>query len=142
MAEFLFIDYQDDNPQNRSVTKKKYRFAQKTSHRKQRLAAVGRLQSSSIVLRQRLPLPYVSSESDRAEPGRAEKDQQDGSKLGVVIAGPDTQHFKQIIPVANFGSPKTLLGHGFVDPFSTTPIPMTEFMNSYFHQCTWITLSK
>lgn len=141
MAEFLFIDYQDDNPQNRSLTKKKYGFAQKTSHRKQRLAAVGRLKSSSLVLRQRLPLPYVS-ELDRAEPGRAEKDQQDGSELGAATAGQEIQQFKQILPVAGFGSPKSLLGHGFVDPFSTTPIPMTEFMNSYFHQCMWITLPK
>lgn len=135
MTDFLFIDYQDDSRQNRSFKKQKYGFVQRTNQRKQRLVAMGRLKSSTLVLRQRLPLPYVPSEIEKAEPGRAEKIEQDGSESSAATAGTDTQQFKQIVPVARIASPKTQLGDGFIDPFSTSAFPMTEFMNSFFHQC-------
>jgi hypothetical protein len=124
MTDFLFIDYQNDSPQNRSLKKQKYGFVQRTSHRKQRLVAIGRLKSSTLVLRQRLPLPYIPSE--------VEKTEQDGSESSATIAGTDTPQSKQIVPVVG---PKTLLGDGFIDPFSSSAFPMTEFMNSFFHQC-------
>ncbi|KAL2817627.1 hypothetical protein BJX63DRAFT_419565 [Aspergillus granulosus] len=137
MADFLFIDYRDDNPQNRSFEKQKRGFAQRTYRRKKRLAAAERLKTSTFVLRQRLPFVYESvahSEPDGTGPARVKKSRQDGLEPATATAGTDTQHSKQIIPVPNFGSPKTVLGQGFVDPFSTTAFTMTEFMNSYFHQ--------
>lgn len=135
MTDFLFIDYQDDSRQNDSLRKQKYGFVQRTNQRKQRLVAMGRLKSSTLVLRQRLPLPYVPSGIEKAEPGRAEQIEQDGSELGAAIAGTDTQQFRQTVPVVTIGSPKTRLGDGFIDPFSTSAFPMTELMNSFFHQC-------
>ncbi|OOQ83664.1 hypothetical protein PEBR_35945 [Penicillium brasilianum] len=140
MTDFLFIDYQSDSPQNRSLKKQKYGFVQRTSQRKQRLVAIGRLKSSTLVLRERLPLPYIPSEIERTEPGRAEKIEQDGSESSAATAETDTQQFKQIAPVAGIGSPKTLLGDGFIDPFSSSAFPMTEFMNSFFHQLRHFTI--
>ncbi|KAL5337456.1 hypothetical protein BJX70DRAFT_234384 [Aspergillus crustosus] len=131
MGDFLFVDYQHDNPRNRSLKRQKQVFAQRTYQRKRRLAAVERLRTPSSTLRQRLPLSYepvTLPESNRAEPSDSGINAEDEVESG----GADVQ---QLIPVANLSSsPKILLGQGFIDPFSTSPFPMTDFMNSYFHQ--------
>lgn len=141
MTEFLFIDYQDDNPRNRSVTKAKLGFAQRRSHRNQRLAAIGRLKSSSLIPRQPFPLPYNPPNREGVNRGRAESSQKDGSYPGATTAGTEGRQRRQIAPAPVPGSPKTMLGDSFIDPFSSTAFPMTEFMNSFFHHRTWILLS-
>ncbi|KAJ5390172.1 uncharacterized protein N7496_001240 [Penicillium cataractarum] len=137
MAEFLFIDYQDDQLQNLSLQRRKREFTQKARYRKERLAAMGRLKSSTLVLRHRLPLAYVPLGLDGAELGPTTKSRPDGGPSGTDTPEPEAP---QIIPVVNFGSPRRLSGDGFVDPFATTAFPMTGSMNSFFHQLRHFTI--
>lgn len=141
MTEFLFIDSQDDQLQNLALQRRKKEFVQKARYRKKRLEAIGRMRSSTLALRDRLPLAYVSLKLDRVEPGSTTKSRPDGSSAEAGSSGTDTPEPEapQIIPVVNFGSPRGLSRDGFVDPFSTTAFPMTGSMDSFFHQCTCTT---
>lgn len=125
-ADFLFVDYQEDKQQNRSVSRQKAVFAQKAHQRKKRLAAVQRLKSSTIAFRQQLPLAYnaVTSQDD-------EKSMHDGP---APKPARKTQN-------RLWSPPPSDLGQGFLDPFSTTALPMDKSTNLYFHHCTCDSIS-
>ncbi|KAL2835187.1 hypothetical protein BDW59DRAFT_168452 [Aspergillus cavernicola] len=111
---FLFVDHQQGNPQGTSIEKQKLVFAQRNYQRKKNLAAVERLKTSTQVFRQRLPFTYVSASDS---PG----DTKDSHQTMQIIA-----------MMTEFLSPTAYLGQGFVDPFSSSVLPMTDNMNSYF----------
>ncbi|RDW86634.1 uncharacterized protein DSM5745_03276 [Aspergillus mulundensis] len=136
-ADFLFVDYHDDNPQNRSLEKQKRVFAQNTYQRKKRLAAAERLKASLPVFRQRLQFEY-NPVPGSSNPNGAGKDTDDASSPEAAGARADSarHHQSQSMHLAQLTgpwSPQSPLGQGFIDPFSTTALPMHRFMDSCFH---------
>ncbi|KAL3486506.1 hypothetical protein BJX62DRAFT_19252 [Aspergillus germanicus] len=137
-ADFLFVHYQDDNPQNRSnsLSRQKAVFAQKAHHRKKRLAAVERLKSSTITFCQQLPFVYnvVPLESSRLS-SQEEKSRDVDSTSESARAGRQAPNRVALTvrQMKDLWSPLSHLGQGFIDPFSTTAVPMSEFMNLYWH---------
>jgi hypothetical protein len=128
-ADLLFVHYDHDDPQNRSVSRTNASFAQKAHQRKKRLAGMDRLKTSSLAVRQRLPFAYDSA-SGSSRRKRGEKSKHDGStpRHAPVVA---------IERLNDIWGPQSQLGQGFIDPFSTTAVPMSNFMNLYWHHCTW-----
>ncbi|KAL3480813.1 hypothetical protein BJX99DRAFT_204985 [Aspergillus californicus] len=125
-ANFLFVDYQKDDPRDAAMHKEKLLFTQRNYQRKKKLAAVERLKASSKISRQRLPFKYIPTDT----PNESETDRDSSTPRA------DTDQSRQawqMARMAELWSPKTYLGQGFVDPFSTVAVPMTETMNSYFH---------
>jgi hypothetical protein len=135
--DFLFVDYYDDNPQNRSIETQKRAFAQKTHQRKKRIAAVERLKTVTLPLRQRLPLAYkaVAKTSKPSEDNT--KDKLESEKDTGTITDLRNLQFMQLTLMQRVLSPGKQLGQGFVDPFQTASVPMTECMDSFFHHRTW-----
>ncbi|PCG89516.1 Hypothetical protein PENO1_104160 [Penicillium occitanis (nom. inval.)] len=120
-ADFLFVDYQDDKQQNRSISRQKAVFAQKAHQRKKRLAAVERLKTYTNPFRQQLPVAYKSDSFGTSQ--EVVKSKHGGST--PEPAGPDGK--------AHLWSPQSHLGQGFLDPFSTTVLPMNKSTNLFFH---------
>lgn len=127
-AGFLFVDYQDDKPQNRSLSRQKAVFAQKAHQRQKRLASVQRLKTSTIPFRQQLPVAYNGVSDTPGTSQEAEESKHDGSV--PEPAGPDGKTQYHLL------SPQSDLGQGFLDPFATTALPMSRSTNLYFHHCT------
>ncbi|KAL3486981.1 hypothetical protein BJX62DRAFT_214426 [Aspergillus germanicus] len=144
-SDFLFVDYQDDNPQNRSIDKAKRVFAQKTHQRKKRLAAVERLKTSTHPFRQRLPFAYkpvddtAKGESSEANQSRDDRSEQISTADAIVSRNLEAMKWARI---KDLMSPKSQLGQGFIDPFSTTAVPMSEFMNSFFQHLRNFTIHR
>ncbi|CEL03967.1 hypothetical protein ASPCAL05102 [Aspergillus calidoustus] len=124
-ADLLFVHYDQDDPQNRSVSRTKASFAQKAHQRKKRLAGMERLKTSSLALRQRLPFAYDAA-SGFSRRRRGEKSKHDGATPGHAPAVA-TERLNDI------WGPQSQLGQGFIDPFSTTSVPMSNFMNLCWH---------
>ncbi|KAL2839655.1 hypothetical protein BJY01DRAFT_237023 [Aspergillus pseudoustus] len=140
--DFLFVDYQEDKPENRVIDKQKRVFAQKTHQRKKRQAAVERLKTSTHVFRQRLPFAYKPV-ADGSDVRGDDKGRRDGEDTEPATAGADvTRYFLQVTMMKEFLFPKTHLGQGFTDPFGTTAVPMNEFMDSYFHHLRNFTITQ
>ncbi|KAL4871243.1 hypothetical protein BDV12DRAFT_32769 [Aspergillus spectabilis] len=137
VPNFMFVDFQQDNPENESITKQKRVFAQRNYQRKKKLAAVERLKTSTQVFRQRLPLMYTPANDASSE---VEEDRQ-GSGLAIT----DTRRSRQTVQIAKMTEPPNTylpLGQGFVDPFSSSVVPMTDIMNSYFHHLRHFTIRQ
>jgi hypothetical protein len=134
-SDFLFVDYQDDNPQNRSIDTAKRVFAQKTHQRKKRLAAVERLKTSTHPFRQRLPFAYKpvddTAKAESSEVKQSSDDRSERISAADAIVSRNLEAMKWA-RIKDLMSPKSQLGQGFIDPFSTTAVPMSEFMNSFF----------
>ncbi|KAL2802261.1 hypothetical protein BJX63DRAFT_120268 [Aspergillus granulosus] len=140
--ELLFVDYREDNPQNRAIDKQKRVFAQRTHQWKKRQAAVERLKTSTHVFRQRLPFAYKPV-ADSSDASTDERGRHDGEDPAPAAAGTYVPHsFMEMARMAKLFSPQTYLGQGFVDPFGTTAVPMDEHMNMYFHHLRNFTLIK
>jgi hypothetical protein len=141
-ADFLFVHYEDDNPLNRSnsLSRQKAVFAQKAHYRKKRLAAVERLKPSTISFCQQLPfvynvVPVESSGLSSQEKKREDVDSiSDAARAGRIAPHRVSLRARQM---KDLWSPLSHLGQGFIDPFSATAVPMSEFMNLYWHHCTW-----
>jgi hypothetical protein len=128
-ADLLFVHYDHDDPQNRSLSRTKASFAQKAHQRKKRLAGMERLKTSSLPLRQRLPFAYdAASGSSRRRWGHKSKD---------TDAIPHPVRAGDIVQLNDFWGPQSQLGQGFLDPFATSAVSMSKFMNLYWHHCTW-----
>ncbi|KAL3459582.1 hypothetical protein BJX64DRAFT_279095 [Aspergillus heterothallicus] len=142
--DFLFVDYQEDKPDNRAIDKQKRVFAQRTHQRKKRQAAVERLKTSTHVFRQRLPLAYKSAADGAGRVVRGDNQGgRDGEDTEPATAGADgTRYFMQVALMKEFLFQKPHLGQGFTDPFGTTAVPMNEFMNSYFHHLRNFTITQ
>lgn len=131
-ANFLFVDYQKDDPRDAAMHKEKLLFTQRNYQRKKKLAAVERLKASSKISRQSLPFKYTSTSTENRDEVETHKD-----TSNLTVPDPDQpRQTWQIARMAELWSPKAYLGQGFVDPFSTAAVPMTETMNSYFHHRT------
>ncbi|KAJ0417358.1 hypothetical protein BJY00DRAFT_208196 [Aspergillus carlsbadensis] len=141
---FLFVDYQDDNPQNRSIEKEKRVFAQKTHQRKKRLAAVERLKTSTHVFRQRLPFAYtpVDDADESSEVNHQSSDARSEQVSAAEALVPRNVQAIQRARMREHMSPKSQVGQGFVDPFSTTAVPMNDFMNSFFQHLRNFTIHR
>lgn len=121
-ADFLFVDYQADKQQNRSISRQKAVFAQKAHQRKKRLAAVQRLKTYTNPFRQQPPLTYNAVRTNQED----EKSKHDSAAPEPAVADGK----------AHLWSPQSHLGQGLLDPFSTTVLPMNKSTNLYFHHCT------
>ncbi|RDW61827.1 uncharacterized protein DSM5745_10499 [Aspergillus mulundensis] len=136
--EFMFVDFHRDNA---STRKARQIFAQNTYQRKKRLAAVERLKTSTTQrLRQRLPFRYAAARDEDRRPS-------EGPATNPRHPHPQENNLqiarsRSRASWAEFVSPKTLLGQGFVDPFSTSAVPMSDIMNSYFHHLRTFTIQQ
>jgi hypothetical protein len=138
-SDFLFVDYQDDNPQNRSIDKEKRVFAQKTHQRKKRLAAVERLKTSTHPFRQRLPFAYKpvddTAKGESSEVNQSSDDRSEQISAADAVVSRNLEAIKWA-RIKDLMSPKSQLGQGFIDHFSSTAVPMSDFMNSFFQHRT------
>ncbi|KAL4880159.1 hypothetical protein BJY04DRAFT_191807 [Aspergillus karnatakaensis] len=135
-ANFMFVGYEHDNPESESMNKKKRIFAQRSYQRKRKQAAVDRLKTSTQAFRQRLPLEYTAA-NESSEIG------EDEHGLNSTIT--NTREARQMMQLAKstaFPSAYLPLGQGFIDPFSTSVVPMTNIMNSYFHHLRHFTIRQ
>ncbi|KAL3458725.1 hypothetical protein BJX64DRAFT_301737 [Aspergillus heterothallicus] len=132
-ADFLFVHYQDDKPQNRtsSLSRKKAVFAQKSHQRQKRLAAAERLKTSTLSLRRRLPLAY-NEVDDSHRTGQHDTGKEDDSTADPSGVAQQLQFFT-VKQLKDLFSPQSQLGQGFSDPFSTAAIQMDESMDLYWH---------
>ncbi|KAL3456920.1 hypothetical protein BJX64DRAFT_269748 [Aspergillus heterothallicus] len=137
-ADFLFVNYQDDNPQNRSnsLSRQKAVFAQKAHQRKKRIAAVERLKTSKPAFCQKLPFVYdaappVYSTLPYREENTKEADSTSEAAREDVL--PPHLAILKARQMKDLWSPLSHLGQGFIDPFYTAAVPMSEFMNLYWH---------
>lgn len=137
-ADFLFVDYQADKQQNRSISRQKAVFAQKAHQRKKRLAAVQRLKTYTNPFRQQPPLTYNAVRTNQED----EKSKHDSAAPEPAVADGKAHlwlaksHLGQADEKTLLWSPQSHLGQGLLDPFSTTVLPMNKSTNLYFHHCT------
>lgn len=142
-ADFLFVDYQADKQQNRSISRQKAVFAQKAHQRKKRLAAVQRLKTYTNPFRQQPPIAY-NAVSDSCGTSQEDKKSKHDDGPAPEPAGADGKahlwspksHLGQVDEKTLLGSLQSHLGQGSLDPFSTTVLPMNKSTNLYFHHCT------
>jgi hypothetical protein len=125
--EFLFVDYQKNNPRNPTNAQKHALY-----QRKRKQASIDRLKNSTQPQRQLLRFRYkartegemdISSEAPIVDNEAARQ-----SEISHMVE-------QQTAIIAGRRSPKTYLSEGFVDPFSSSALPMTKCMNSYFYHC-------
>jgi hypothetical protein len=95
------------------------------------------LKTVTLPLRQRLPLAYkaVAKTSKPSEDNT--KDKLESEKETGTITDLRNLQFMQLTLMKRVLSPGKQLGQGFVDPFQTASVPMTECMDSFFHHRTW-----
>lgn len=107
---YMFVDVQADISQNAGVGREKMAFLSRNAHQRSKLASVKRLKS-------------FPSSSTHASPHN-KQDHEAG----------DTEQMRWNM------SPFILyMRQGYVDPFNTSAVPMSYFMNMYFYHCTLAT---
>jgi hypothetical protein len=109
---FLFIDVQADTSQHSGVGREKKVFCSTNSHRRRREAALARLRDQIYSIR---------------------KTRQDGDRIGEAHNA--THESAESAIHHAMWSLISYMSQGYVDPFSTYAIPMTESMNMYFYHC-------
>ncbi|KAE8395637.1 hypothetical protein BDV23DRAFT_96571 [Aspergillus alliaceus] len=129
-STFLFVDCQADTTRNSRVGKQKQAFLQKRYHEKQKQASIDRLKTSKPLSKARLQLAHtLASDATNAfafntllrkNTEHEETENHNGSS-------------KQISKIAEMWSLKAYLSQGYVDPFSSSAVNMTDSMNLYFH---------
>lgn len=129
-STFLFVDYQADTTRNSRVGKQKQAFLQKKYHEKQKQASIDRLKASKPSSKPRVQLAHtLASDATntfsfntllRKNTEHEETENHNGSS-------------KHISKIAEMWSLKAYLSQGYVDPFSSSAVNMTDSMNLYFH---------
>ncbi|KAL4883496.1 hypothetical protein BJY04DRAFT_26343 [Aspergillus karnatakaensis] len=110
---FLFIDAQEDHAQNTTLRKQKQAFLLKNYNRKKKQAAIQRLKTpvGAPINRLRIGNASLNDESAEDDP---------------TPATADTLR-------SEMWSLKAYLSQGYVDPFSSSAVTMSDSMNLYFH---------
>ncbi|KAF7182374.1 hypothetical protein CNMCM7691_001854 [Aspergillus felis] len=125
---FLFIDSQADKPQNRSVNRQKQAFLLRNYHWKKKQASIERLKPSKPSKQSPCHVHRGTSNFSPAYPWDAlaeeNEDFQSDRPQGT---------FNQVAKRSQMWSLKAYLSQGFVDPFSTSAVQMSDSMNLYFH---------
>lgn len=121
---FLFIDFQADTSNDPEVTRKKHTFIQRNFHQKLKQARLVKLKASKPPvgwafqpLSSESPTPERQQDDDAVEVNRGH----DLVRQGTLP--PETWSVKQY------------LNASFVDPFSSSAVPMTDAMNLYWGHC-------
>jgi hypothetical protein len=127
---FLFIDSQADNAKNSTVSKQKQAFLLKRFHREKKQASIDRLKAPKPSSKL-LPLPgYLGPNQPTRE---NDKEHRESEK----VPGFPKQHALR----SEMWSLNAYLSQGYVDPFSSYAVHMTDSMHMYFHHCTRSTQS-
>ncbi|KAJ0425200.1 hypothetical protein BJY00DRAFT_274956 [Aspergillus carlsbadensis] len=106
-GSFMFINFQGDMSQTVGVGRQKKAFLSKQTHQKRKQESIKRLKYSRPLWKN---TPQESTRIQRSSPSES-----DESSQGDI--GPLTRY----------------VGQGYVDPFDTASIQMTDAMNMYFH---------
>ncbi|KAL2794742.1 hypothetical protein BJX66DRAFT_325100 [Aspergillus keveii] len=104
---FMFINFQGDMSQTVGVGRQKKAFLSKQTHQKRKQESINRLRYSRPLWKNVL---QERNQLERSSPSNS-----DESSQGEI--GPLTQY----------------IGQGYVDPFDTASVHMTDAMNMYFH---------
>ncbi|KKK18816.1 hypothetical protein ARAM_003261 [Aspergillus rambellii] len=123
-STFLFVDYRTDNPQNPISNQKKHAFVQKNYQRKKKQESINRLKCSAQPFTQQLAWGPSSENDSGTVIDRHRKLQQKGTSYDGS---------QQVARMSETWSLKAYLSQGYVDPFSSSAVHMTDNMNLYFH---------
>ncbi|KAH7186711.1 hypothetical protein DER44DRAFT_681546 [Fusarium oxysporum] len=119
---FLFIDAQADNAKNSTVSKQKQAFLLKRYHREKKQASIDRLKVPKPPSKLLPLLGYLGPNHPAPE---NDKEHQETESLHACP--------KQRAMRSEMWSLKAYLSQGYVDPFSSYAVHMTDSMNMYFH---------
>ncbi|KAJ0418852.1 hypothetical protein BJY00DRAFT_324644 [Aspergillus carlsbadensis] len=122
---FMFIDSQADNSRNLSLRTKKQVFVMTKYYQDQKQASIDRLRRRTVPRGSRRRVGYNTGVSPTTAKNR---------ETARTKHSKDQHHLPQReSPKPEIWSLDAYLDQGFVDPFSTSAIEMTDSMNQYFH---------
>ncbi|KAF9784171.1 hypothetical protein IL306_008263, partial [Fusarium sp. DS 682] len=121
-STFLFIDAQADNAKDSTVSKQKQAFLLKRYHREKKQASIDRLKAPKPPSKLLPLLGYLGPNHSAPE---NDKEHQEPENLHACP--------KQRAMRSEMWSLKAYLSQGYVDPFSSYAVLMTDSMNMYFH---------
>ncbi|KAL3461228.1 hypothetical protein BJX64DRAFT_300242 [Aspergillus heterothallicus] len=123
-SNFMFIDSQADHAQNLSLRTKKQVFVMKKYYKDQKQASIDRLNPKSAPTSR----PRVNNTTTEAPSSPVEEPE----NTTIQRRSKDcSREFDS--PEPEMWSMEAYLSQGFVDPFSSSAIEMTDTMNQYFH---------
>ncbi|KAL4864693.1 hypothetical protein BDV12DRAFT_205583 [Aspergillus spectabilis] len=122
-STFLFIDSQADRAQNAALRTQKKAFLLKNYYRKKKHASIERLKYLKAAPTDGRRIGYTAGDHSTT----AEDERMDQTE------NPKIPSSRQTTLESEMWSLKGYLSQGFVDPFSSSAVKMTDSMNLYFH---------
>jgi hypothetical protein len=109
----MFVDFQADVSQAIGVGRQKKAFLSKVAHQRRKQESINRLKYSR---------PFSNNVSQEGNPPQR--------------TAPSEANSMQVPTKRGIWSLTRYVGQGYVDPFDTYSVPMTDAMNMYFYHCT------